>query len=76
MVFPLIFIGVFKFMPMTQSIMVCTICSLAMPLGLSTIVVPGGYGRDTSVAAGMAIVSHLLSAVTIPIIFYIMTNIL
>jgi predicted permease len=75
-VFPLIFIGVFKFMPMTQTIMVCTICSLAMPLGLSTIVVPGGYGRDTSVAAGMAIVSHLLSAITIPIIFYIMMNVL
>jgi len=75
-VFPLIFIGVFKFMPMTQTIMVCTICSLAMPLGLSTIVVPGGYGRDTSVAAGMTIVSHLLSAITIPIIFYIMMNVL
>lgn len=73
-VFPLIFIGVFKFVPMTQTIMVCTICSLAMPLGLSTIVVPGGYGKDTSVAAGMAIVSHALSAITIPLIFYIMMN--
>lgn len=75
-VFPLIFITVFKFVPMSQTIMVCTVCSLAMPLGLSTIVVPGGYGKDTSVAAGMTIVSHLLSAVTIPIIFYIMMNIL
>ncbi len=75
-VFPLIFIAVFKFMPMSQIIKVCTVCSLAMPLGLSTIVVPGGYGKDTSVAAGMTIVSHLLSAVTIPIIFYIMMNIL
>ncbi len=75
-IFPLIFIGVFKFMPMSQTIMVCTICSLAMPLGLSTIVVPGGYGKDTTVAAGMTIVSHLLSAVTIPIVFYIMMNIL
>ena len=73
-IFPLIFIGVFKFVPMSQTIMVCTICSLAMPLGLSTIVVPGGYGKDTSVAAGMAIVSHALSAITIPIIFYIMTQ--
>jgi len=75
-VFPLIFIAVFKFMPMSKSIMVCTICSLAMPLGLSTIVVPGGYGKDTSVAAGMTIVSHLLSAATIPIIFYVMMNIM
>lgn len=70
-VFPLIFIGLFRIMPLAQNIVVCTICSLAMPLGLSTLVIPGGYGKDTSVAAGMAVVSHLLSAVTIPIIFYL-----
>lgn len=75
-VFPLIFIGIFALMPMSKTIMVCTICSLAMPLGLSTIVVPGGYGKDTSVAAGMTIVSHLLSCITIPLIFYIMMNML
>lgn len=72
--FPLIFIGLFSFLPMAQNIVVCTICSLAMPLGLSTLVIPGGYGKDTSVAAGMALVSHLLSAVTIPIVFYLMMN--
>lgn len=74
--FPLIFIGLFSFLPMAQNIVVCTICSLAMPLGLSTLVIPGGYGKDTSVAAGMALVSHLLSAMTIPIVFYLMMNIL
>lgn len=72
--FPLIFIGLFSFLPMAQNIVVCTICSLAMPLGLSTLVIPGGYGKDTSVAAGMALVSHLLSAMTIPIVFYLMMN--
>ncbi|MBQ2923470.1 MAG: AEC family transporter [Tyzzerella sp.] len=76
LVFPLIFIGVFKLVPMSQNIVVCTICSLAMPLGLSTLVIPGGYGKDTSVAAGMAVVSHLLSAITIPVIFYIMMSLL
>lgn len=74
--FPMFFIGVFKFVPMSPTIMICTICSLAMPLGLSTIVVPGGYGKDTSVAAGMAIVSHLLAAITIPIVFYFMMKVL
>ena len=74
LVFPLIFIGVFKLVPISQNIVVCTICSLAMPLGLSTLVIPGGYGKDTSVAAGMAVVSHLLSAITIPVIFYIMMS--
>ena len=71
LVFPVIFISVFSLIPVSETIKICTICSLAMPLGLSTIVIPGGYGKDTSVAAGMTLVSHLLSAITIPVIFYI-----
>lgn len=75
-VFPLMFIGLFYFIPVSETVKVCTICSLAMPLGLSTLVIPGAYGKDTSVAAGMAIISHLLSAITIPIFFYIMMSLL
>ena len=75
-VFPLLAIGLFMLLPLSETVMVCTVCALAMPLGLSTIVVPGGYGKDTSVAAGMTIVSHLLAAATIPAVFYLMTKLL
>lgn len=71
-VFPLAFLGVACFLPIPENVFVCAVCSLAMPLGLSTIVVPSGYGKDTSVAAGMTIVSHLLACITIPIMFYLM----
>lgn len=74
--FPACFIGLFALIPAARNIVVCTVCSLAMPLGLNTIVVPRGYGKDTSVAAGMALVSHLLSAMTIPVIFYLMMYVL
>ncbi len=49
----------------------CSVCALCMPLGLSTVVVPAAYGKDTSVAAGMALISHLLGAVTIPLVLYV-----
>ncbi len=75
-VFPLLFIGLFHFIPAQRNLVICTVCALAMPLGLNTIVVPRGYGKDTSVAAGMALVSHLLSAATIPVIFCFMMKIL
>lgn len=52
-----------------RELTLCIICALAMPLGLSTIVIPSGYGMDTTVASGMALVSHLLSCITIPLIF-------
>ena len=74
--FPLMFVGIFRVFPLSQTIMVCAICSLAMPSGLTSIVVPGAYGKDTSVAAGMALVSHLLSCMTVPVIFWLMTRLL
>ena len=54
-----------------DTIFKCFIITLAMPLGLNTIVVPAAYGRDTSVPAGMALVSHTLSIATIPLIMMI-----
>ena len=75
-IFPAIFMIIIYFFNLPQDLVICAVCSLAMPLGLSTIVVPRAYGRDTSVAAGMAVVSHLLSCITIPIVFYFMTQFL
>ncbi len=66
---PLLFVAVAKFIPFDRTIFVCTLCSLAMPLGLNTVVIPSAYGKDTSVPAGMAVVSHLLSCITIPLLF-------
>lgn len=70
-VFPLIFLAVANLFLMSETVYICALCSLAMPLGLNTIVIPSAYGKDTSVAAGMAVISHLLSCVTIPLIFMI-----
>ena len=69
--FPAIFLLVANFVPMGETLYFCALCALSMPLGLNTIVIPAAYGRDTSVAAGMAVISHLLSAVTIPLVFMI-----
>ncbi|MBR4880182.1 MAG: AEC family transporter [Clostridia bacterium] len=69
LIIPIISIFILKLIPMEYGLKLCTVCSLAMPLGLNTIVVPSAYGKDTSVAAGMALVSHVASCITIPIIF-------
>lgn len=49
----------------------CLVGCAAMPLGLNSVVIPAGYNKDTSVAAGMVLVSHVLSVVTIPLILAI-----
>lgn len=66
---PLLVLLVLIFLPINEGIKLCAICCVSMPLGLNTIVVPGAYGQDTSVAAGLALISHLLSCLTIPVVF-------
>ena len=44
---------------------------LAMPCGLNTVVFPDLVGEDCRIGAGLALVSNLLSCITIPIVFSI-----
>lgn len=75
---PIVFLLALRFLPpmlglaLPENLFVCAIASLAMPLGLNTVVVPSAYGRDVSVAAGMALVSHLLGCITIPLVFLLL----
>ena len=41
----------------------------ATPLGLNTIVFPEAYGGDPKTGASMALISHTLCVITIPIMF-------
>ena len=70
---PLCYIGVMLLLPLDipETVFICGLCAVSMPPGLNMVVIPGAYGKDTRIAAGMAIVSHLLSCITIPIIFTI-----
>lgn len=69
LVFPLLFLGAMLLIQLPETFAVCAICSLAMPLGLNTIIVPSALGKDTKVASGMALVSHICSCLTIPVVF-------
>lgn len=67
-VYPLVFIAASLLIPMEEVFSTCALCSLAMPLGLNTIIIPSALGKDTKVASGMALVSHVLSCLTIPVV--------
>lgn len=75
-VLPLLAIAVLQLVKLPYGLALCIVCNLAMPLGLSPVVVPAGYGRDTSDAAGMALISHLLSCITIPLIFMLFSQLI
>ncbi|MBR1676874.1 MAG: AEC family transporter [Clostridia bacterium] len=72
-IYPLIYILCVAFIPkggfLTETMLICGMCMVSMPMGLNSIVVPAAYGKDTSQAAALAIITHLLSIVTIPLVF-------
>ncbi len=68
-VMPMIFMLPLIFLPIPKPISLCMICSVAMPLGLNTIVIPKAYDLDTSVGSSMALISHIMSCGTIPLVF-------
>ena len=68
LVLPIAGILILKVLNIPYDLSLCAVCALAMPLGLNTVVIPGAYGKDTALGSSMAIVSHLLSALTIPLI--------
>ncbi|MBR4873709.1 MAG: AEC family transporter [Clostridia bacterium] len=76
LVYPLVAMAALMLLPLPEVYVLCAVCALAMPLGLSNVVIPAAYGMDTTKAAAMALVSHLLSVLTIPVMFILLKNIL
>ncbi len=70
-ILPLLFVLVLKLLKTDSSVIMLTLCATAMPLGLNTVVFPAAYGGDTTPGASMALISHLMSIITIPIMFVI-----
>ena len=74
--YPLVVLFVLTLLPQnsffTPTFFKCAVCMAAMPMGLNAIVVPAAYGKDTTDAAGLALISHLFSVGTIPLMFMLL----
>ena len=58
-----------KLLGLNDEIMTLALITFATPLGLNTIVYPAAYGGDTKTGASMAMISHTISVVTIPLMY-------
>lgn len=76
--YPLATLGVLMLLPQNDFFSVtffkCAMCMASMPMGLNAIVIPAAYGKDTSDAAGLALISHLFSVGTIPLMFTLLNT--
>ncbi len=70
-VIPAAILMVLRTVGVSEEIMTLALVAYATPLGLNTIVYPAAYGGETETGASMAMISHTLSVVTIPLMYLI-----
>ncbi|MBE6915098.1 MAG: AEC family transporter [Ruminococcaceae bacterium] len=75
-VIPAFFMLLLNLIGASKDIMTLILIAFATPLGMNTIVFPAAYGGDTSTGASMTVVSHTLSVITIPLMYYLFIVIL
>ena len=68
-VLPSLLCGLLYFLGADTLTLTLSLIALGMPLGLNTVVFPAAYGGETKTGASMAIISHGLSVVTIPLMY-------
>jgi len=75
-VLPAVMMVVLKLLGTSDEIMRMALICFATPLGLNTIVYPAAYGGETKTGAAMAMVSHTLSVITIPLMYLLFIEVL
>ena len=71
--FPPVFLGIARLFRLSDEFTLLAVAALAMPVGLNVIVIPSSNGGVPEEASGMVLVSHVLSILTIPFVFWLLT---
>ena len=69
LVIPAVIMVVLHLLGTDKEIMTWALIAFATPLGLNTIVYPASFGGETHTGAAMAMISHTLSVITIPLMY-------
>lgn len=75
-VIPAVVILAMKAFGADDSVCILALVCFGCPLGLNTIVYPSAYGGDPKTGASMAMISHTLSVITIPIMYLLLIEML
>ncbi len=73
LVLPALFLGILLLLRVGREAVVMCLFAFATPLGLNTVVFPAAYGGDTSTGASMAMISHTLCVVSIPLMYALLS---
>lgn len=69
LVIPSVMMLILKSIGASTEVMSLSLIAFAAPLGLNTVVFPSAYGGDTKTGASMAMISHTLAVITLPVMY-------
>lgn len=73
---PAVMVSILKLLGVSEEVVLFSLIVFATPVGLYTVIYPAAYGGDTKTGASMAMISQLLSVITIPLMYLIFVVIL
>jgi len=73
LILPAIFVGALLLLKADRTVILMTLFAYATPLGLNTVVFPSVYGEDPSTGASMALISCILSTLTMPLLYAVVS---
>jgi len=73
LVLPALYLVLLRFVGADTTTMLLCMFAFGTPLGLNTVVFPAAYGGDTSTGASMAMISHTLSVLSIPLLYAVVS---
>ena len=71
-IIPAAFVFGMRLLGISEEIQLFAFICFACPLGLNTIIYPAAYGGETRTGASMAMISHVLSVITIPLMYLLL----
>ena len=75
-VIPAVIVTLLYLCKASETCLIMALFAYATPLGLNTVVFPASFGAETKTGASMAIISHTLSVLTIPLMYTLLNLIL
>lgn len=75
-IFPTIILIVLKLFGANELVLTLALFAYATPLGMNTVVFPAAYGGETQTGASMAMISHTLCIISIPIMYALLTMVI
>lgn len=75
-VLPALILAVLMLCGASDYVLMLALFAYATPLGLNTVVFPAAFGGDTKTGASMAMISHVLCVITIPVMYALLQQVL